>query len=29
MCSTAGKERGKVWIKWLRSKRDGVSPSNS
>ena len=29
MCSPAGKERGKVWIKWLRSKRGGVSPSNS
>jgi lycopene cyclase domain-containing protein len=29
MCSPAGKERGRVWIEWLRSKRDGVFPSNS
>jgi len=29
MCSPAGKERGKIWIKWFRSKRDGVLLSNS
>ena len=29
MCSPAGKERGRVRIEWLRSKRAGIPPSNS